>query len=41
MDVMLMTLAMFQAPIGWLNLEAPANMADMSVTFAVFQSPIG
>ena len=34
------TLAVFQAPIGWLKVELPPNISAMSVTFAVFQEPM-
>ncbi len=38
---MLVTAAVFQLPIGWLNALANSNMAFTSFTLAVFQLPIG
>ncbi len=36
---MLLTDAVFQPPMFWLNAAAPRNMKPMSLTFAVFQPP--
>ncbi len=40
MPAMLVTAAVFQLPIAWLNALARLNMLYMSVTAAVSQSPI-
>jgi hypothetical protein len=38
---MLVTLPVFQSPIGWLNVLVKQSIDPMLVTAAVFQLPIG